>query len=187
MKPEIRCQNVLHSQKLCQSRKAEQQHLTHLKNVSRQNIRCLRILSHTASKQGFYRDCSPGPTDLNPSQVAILAHKHWVGVAFFFILALCFFLSCNNPDKQSICLWPPPWITITHNVVEAEHVGKVRAPDVTAHLFQCSHHYRITDLHLRLSTSFQVVSKTDPIKNWDILGCSSTWFNMYSVSLHRES
>lgn len=54
------------------------------KNVSRQNIRCLRILSHTASKQGFYRDCSPGPTDLNPSQVAILAHKHWVGAAFFY-------------------------------------------------------------------------------------------------------
>lgn len=130
-------------------------------------------------------DCSPGPTNLNSSQVVILAHKHWVGVCFFLFWLYVSF-SHNNPDKQSICLWPPPWITITHDVVEAEHVGKVQAPDVTAHLFQCSHHYRITDLQLRLSTSFQVVSKTDPIKNWDILGCSSTWFNRYPVSLHRE-
>lgn len=44
-------------------------------------------------------------------------------------------------------------------MVEAEHVGKVLAPDVTAHLFQCLHHYRITDLHLRLFISSQVVSK----------------------------
>lgn len=104
VKPEIRCQNVLHSQKLCQSRKAEQQHLTHLKNVSRQNIRSLRILSHTASKQGFYRDCSPGPTDLNPSQVAILAHKHWVGVAFFlFWLYVSFSLVTILTNNLFVC------------------------------------------------------------------------------------
>ena len=117
-------------------------------------------------------------------------HPRWhfwhINVGVFLKPALCFFLPCNDPDKQSICLWPPPWITVTHYVVEAECVGKAWAPDVTAHLFQCSHHYRITDLHLRLSTSSQVVSKTDLIKNWGILGFSSPWFNRFSVSVHRD-
>lgn len=153
-----------------------------LTNFSSKNMRCLRILSHTTSKGGFYGDCSPGPTDLNSSQVALLAHKHW----FLLNLALYFLLPYNNPDKQSICLWPPPWITITHYVVEAEREVKEQVPDVTAHLFQCSHHYRIIDLYLRLSIRSQVISKPDSRKG-GILGCSSSWFNRYTVSMQREN
>lgn len=116
--------------KWCQPRRAEQQHFMCPTIFSSENMRCLRILSHTTSKEGFYGECSPGPTGLNSPQVALLAYKHWG----FLNLALCFFLPCNDPDKPSICLWPPPRITITHYVVEAQHAGKEWAPDVTAHL-----------------------------------------------------